>query len=175
MIERRRPSRWIVCSTQPQRERWAADNAQRQGYDTYLPMIRTEVVERGVASLRVRPLFPRYLFVHITNEQWRSLTGTFGVASIIMGDNGRPATLPEIAIDQLRARERDGYVVLPRAEEIALTPGQAVRVLAGPFEGTVGVYVGMGPAERERVLLDLLGRKTTVLVSPDNIAGENDT
>jgi transcriptional antiterminator RfaH len=142
-------------------------------YEAYLPMIRNNAVERGIAVLRDRPLFPRYLFVRIVNEQWRSLTGTFGVASIIM-DGNRPASLPDIAIDQLRARERDGYVVLPRPEEITLTPGQAVRVTTGVFEGMVGVYQGMGPAERERVLLNILGRKTTVLVVGGTITGEND-
>ena len=68
-----------------------------------------------------------------------------------------PAHMADDIIDAIRGREVDGLIVLPRAPR--LKPGQQVKVLRGAFEGKIGIYEGMSGLDRERILLDLLGRK----------------
>lgn len=121
--------------------------------------------------LTSRPLFPRYLFVWI-EEQWKSLLGTFGVTEIILvGD--RPASVADNIIEGLKAREVEGHIVLPGSSSSPkFKPGQKVRIQSGIFAGQSGVYDGMATSDRERVLLDYLGRRTPVLIAEDHLEPE---
>jgi len=162
--------RWIVVQTQPSRELWAAENIMRLGAELYFPKI-SEVTraKRGSSQLleRIRPLFPRYLFVNII-DQWRFLLGTWGVSGIIMGTNG-PATLPTATINQLRAREdQNGLVTLPQLSHGPIfVPGQSLRVMGGVFSGYVGIHQGSTAQQRQRMLLDYMGRKVPVLIADE--------
>jgi transcription antitermination factor NusG len=150
---------WVVVQTQPNRERWAAENVARQGREFYLPQIE---IMRGAAKL-IRPLFSRYLFVRIFNGQWRFLSGTWGVSGIIsFARDGTPDAIADKHIDEIRAREDStGLVRLPAIEDFVV--GQNVRVRAGLLDGQIGIYEGLDPRGREKVLLSLLGQKTVVL------------
>jgi transcriptional antiterminator RfaH len=155
--------RWLVAQTQPNREQWAAENIMRQGYAYYLPRVAEQ--RRGVTLSK--PLFPRYLFVQ-TPGQWRFLLGTFGVAAVIMHGE-EAAMVPTIHMEALRAREgADGLIVLP--EKPALVAGTSeVRVSRGHLKDHVGIYDGMSSSDRAKVLMDFLGRKTTVLVPIEDL------
>ncbi len=156
-------SGWIVARTQPRRERWAAENLSRQSYDWYLPQI--EVVSRR-GSLTVttsRPLFPSYIFIRF-RANWHSILSTFGISSVIMNLD-HPAILSQRHVDEIRARENKwGFVVLPEQAPPGFRNGQSVRVKDGTFMGRIGIYQGSTARDCEKVLLDLLGRKTTVLI-----------
>ena len=68
---------------------------------------------------------------------------------------GEPARLSDRIVDEIRARERNGLVVLP--ERSTLKPGDQVRILAGPLRGLCGLFQDQRPHERMLVLLALLG------------------
>lgn len=153
---------WIVAQTQPRRERWAAENVARQGYEFYMPHI--QMVKGKVVS--AQPLFPRYLFIR-TAGQWRFLLGTFGVTGVILNGEG-PAVMPDRNIDELRQRENsDGMVMLPVAPRKRFAQGDEIRVSGGAFAGLAGIYDDAAPQERAHVLLEYLGRKTRVLIGED--------
>jgi transcriptional antiterminator RfaH len=156
-------STWIVARTKPSRERWAAENVANQGYDYYFPKIFQ--VRKNIA--RAEPLFPCYLFIK-TDGSWRVLLSTFGISSVVVFGNS-PATVSQQIIDNFKARETDGCVELPALEECAarFKEGERVRIKEGLFSGHVGVYQGQDPKQREKVLLDFLGRKTSVLLIPE--------
>lgn len=165
MIARYRISQqpqWVVVRTQPNRERWAAENVARQGKEFYLPKT---LVRKG-ASEFIRPLFPRYLFVRIADGQWRFLTGTFGVTGIVSSHvNGAPSALADKYIDEIRAREdSNGLVRLPTVDD-GFQVGQRLRVRSGLLEGRVGMYEGTDDKGREKVLMAILGQKTVILFS----------
>jgi len=148
---------WSVVQTESQREPIAAEFLKREGFDIYLPKIRI----RSNGRARICALFPSYLFGRI-GCYWSRARWTIGVLGILMQDDEIPAQLPDKIIDEIKKREGpDGLVRLPKqANPNALKRGQAVRILRGPFEGRNGLYDGMVAHERERVLLDLLGRFT---------------
>src|SRR5262249_1179649 len=54
----------------------------------------------------------------------------------------------------IRAREVAGLIELPKPPRAR--PGDAVRILRGPFEGRLAVYAGMKPRQRIEVLVGLL-------------------
>lgn len=131
----------------------------RARYETWFPMIRQR--------RRIIPLYPTYLLVNLVQPQWHQISKTPHVIRIIMSGD-RPAPLPDSVVADLRKRERDGIVRLPRAPR--LRPGQEVRIIGGSFEGRLGLYQGQSGRDRERVLLEFLGRQVSVELPARDLA-----
>jgi transcriptional antiterminator RfaH len=142
---------WSVAQTEPQREPTAVRFLGDQGFETYLPVIK--------AKRRLVPLFPSYLFVRIELTWW-AIGRTIGVLRVLQNGD-RPAQLRDEVVMKIQAQEKNGIVKLPAPRPRFLV-GDSVRVIAGSFADKIGVYDGMTGKERERVLLDLLGRKVPV-------------
>ena len=151
---------WAVVQCESQREHAVRLLLMRRRYETYFPRIR----DRS----RIQPLFPGYLFVHLTGQQFYSVMWTPHVIRLLMAGD-QPAQLPEDVVDRLRKRERDGFVKLPLVSR-ALKRGQKVRIIRGSFEGQIGIYEGMSGVDRVRMLLELLGQTVPVELPGKDIA-----
>lgn len=161
--------RWVVARTQPNRASWAAENILRQFAEPYLPKCAEKVKVGKLYETRARLLFPGYIFVRLLDGRWRFLLGTYGVASVIMMGS-EPAIVPDADILRLKRYEDiDGLIHLPRITEEGFKPGSSVRVIEGPYAGYVGIYEGTSVKDRERILLDYLGRKTRVLIGAEQL------
>ena len=162
-------ARWYVVQTQVNGETKAAKNLLRQGYDVYLPRYLKRRRHARKVDVTAKPLFPRYLFVTIdvATQRWRSIQSTFGVARLVSnGDD--PAAVPEGVVSALRAREdENGFITLDRKP--AFAPGDKVRVLAGAFMDSSGLFNALADRDRVSILLDLLGRKVRVLLDADMV------
>ena len=155
---------WVVAVTKSQRERWAAENVQRQGFDYYLPQTLSE--PQPQRAQKPECLFPRYLFVR-TNGRWRCLLGTFGVIGLVMQGEA-PATMTEETLERLKAREdANGFIRLPSDPQQKFRAGDAVRISSGSFSGCKGIYQRTDSKERARILLDYLGRRTPILIGEE--------
>lgn len=146
--------RWYVAHTQPHREARAAAHLERQGFRAFLP-VRDRTV-RHARQLRTlsAPIFPRYLFVilDLDRDRWRSVNGTSGVASLVMG-RARPLAVPDGVVETLiDSTDAAGVVRF----EHDLRPGQKVRLVAGPFAEALGVLSRLDAAGRVEVLLQVL-------------------
>jgi transcription antitermination factor NusG len=151
-------SYWAVARLEPQRERLALHCLGLAGFETYFPRLREKRTLRG-RRVEVRPpLFPGYAFF-VVESQWHTARWSMGVIGLIM-DGLRPAKVADSVIAEIRSRERGGYVVLPRREELVV--GAQVRVLHGPLMGQFGLFAGQRPHERVLVLLALLGSQQKV-------------
>jgi transcriptional antiterminator RfaH len=128
------------------------------GYATYCPRLRTQRISHG-RRIEVRPLlFPGYAFVWI-ELQWHAARWAPGTLGLIMNGSG-PARVPDAVIAEIRSREREGLIELPKPP--GLQRGDAVRVIHGPLQGLRGLYDGMKPRERVAVLLAILGDQQRV-------------
>ena len=163
-------ARWYVVQTQVNGEAKAAQNLLRQGYAIYLPRYLKRRRHARKVDFTAKPLFPRYMFVaiDIASQRWRSIQSTFGVSRLVTnGDD--PATVPEGVVHALKAREDDkGFI--PLDSKPAFTPGDKVRVLAGAFMDSAGLFNGLADHDRVSILLDMLGRKVRVLLDADMVA-----
>jgi transcriptional antiterminator RfaH len=163
-------TRWYVVQTQVNGEAKATRNLLRQGYDVYLPRYLKRRRHARKVDFAARPLFPRYMFVaiDIATQRWRSIQSTFGVSRLVANGN-HPAIVPEGVIHSLKAREDDkGFVRLD--SKPAFAPGEKVRVLAGAFVDSAGLFSGVADHDRVSILLDMLGREVRVLLDADMIA-----
>jgi transcriptional antiterminator RfaH len=163
-------ARWYVVQTQVNGEAKAAQNLMRQGYEIYLPRYLKRRRHARKVDLTAKPLFPRYMFVAVdmATQRWRSIQSTFGVARLVSnGDD--PAMVPEGVVSALRSREdENGFISLDRKPDFA--PGDKVRVLAGAFMDSAGLFNALADRDRVSILLDLLGRKVRVLLDADMVA-----
>jgi len=140
---------WAVCQVEAQREHIARLLLMRAGFMTYCPRIRWR--------RRICPLFTGYVFVQIA-DRWYDVLWTPHVIRLLMAGD-RPANLPDAIIHAIRKRELGGLVRLP-VKNFKL--GQKVKIAGGSFEGRIGIYAGMAGKQRERVLLELLGRQVPI-------------
>src|SRR5262245_40113522 len=117
---------WYIAQTQTLRESAVQRRLEETGLQSYLP--RIQVADRPA------PLFPGYLMVQPVPE-WYAVRWTPGVVRLLM-DGERPARLPDRVVAELRQRERNGLIRLPKKPN-PLKAGQRVQITRGTFEGRV--------------------------------------
>lgn len=154
--------RWYVVQSLPRQEARAEMQLLRQGYRTFLPrMTKTVRHARKLRTVRC-PVFPGYLFValDLQKDRWRSVNGTFGVASLIMAES-LPAPAPRGVVEKLLDyMDESGLARFDRD----LREGQAIRVLTGPFANVLGRLDRLDANGRVRVLLDIMGGEVPALL-----------
>jgi transcriptional antiterminator RfaH len=151
-------SYWAVAQLQPARSGLALHCLRLANFEVYQPLLRERRVRHGRRAEVVVPLFVGYCFVSI-QLQWIRAQYCPGVLRIV-SIGQEPARVSDRVIDELRGRERNGAIELPKPR--GLHVGDPVRVRQGPFLGHIGVFAGMQPHERVAVLLALLGGQTRV-------------
>lgn len=159
---------WYLIQTKPRQEKLAEENLERQGYETYLPMAEIRRKRRGRSVRVIDPMFPRYLFIHLSDEtdDWRPIRSTLGVASLVRFGQD-PARIPNQLIDALRKRETEsGYHKL---EATTVAKGTPVRIAEGPFEGFEGLYQCSTGKERVVLLLQIAEQAVKIDVLASHI------
>jgi transcriptional antiterminator RfaH len=154
---------WYLVYSKPRQERLAVDNLARQGYETYLPIIRGRRRRQAQQAMAFEAMFPRYLFVHLSDQtdNWGPIRSTLGVSSLVRFGE-LPARVPDGLIATLRSREDE--LGVQQIAEPELKPGDRVRVAEGPMEGYEGIFQARSGRERVVILLDLVGKATRVQV-----------
>jgi transcriptional antiterminator RfaH len=156
---------WCCARTELRREATASHFLALSGFTTYTPKLRELRARNGWKVERVVPLFPSYIFVEITDGWWDA-RWCVGVLSLIMAGD-RPAPVADSIIDEIRSRERNGAVTLPRRSGLRI--GEPIKVSGGLFAGHLGLYAGQRAHERVLVLLSLLGGQQRVILSRRDI------
>ena len=159
--------KWFVVQTQVNAEAKAARNLLQQGLDIYLPRYLKRRSHARKIERIAAPLFPRYMFVRIdiAAQRWRSIQSTFGVSHLLFNGD-EPAAVRNEIVERLKEREgSDGLIQLDRRDAFAV--GDKVRVLAGAFTDSLGLFEGLADRDRVAILLDFLGRKVRVSINVD--------
>ena len=167
-LELRPGERWFVARALPHQEIRAQLNLHQLGFRSFLPRVRRTV--RHARKLRdtLKPLFPSYIFVAIdlSKHRWRSINGTFGVASLIMGVE-QPTSVPPGVVEALIASCENCRVV--RLDD-GLEIGQKVRILSGPFADALCRLEHLDDRGRVRVLLEIMGMEVATQLDRSAIA-----
>jgi transcriptional antiterminator RfaH len=161
------PAGWAVAATHPHREQSALEHLGRQDFVTYCPMIRKRHSHARRVGEVLRPLFPGYVFVHLSaaSPRWRPLMSTIGVRGVIRSGDA-PSLLDDDFVESLKAREIDGVISRPDAP---YQVGQQVR-LSGSFDGITATIIALHERDRLTVLMNLLNRPVRVTVEQSQIS-----
>jgi len=159
---------WYLVYSKSQQERIALENLERQGYRSYLPMIRNRRRRKGRFTAVVEPMFPRYLFVYLSDEtdNWGPIRSTIGVANLVRFGM-RAARVPDSLILTMQSREKDGVHTFDPPE---FKSGDRVRIVEGLMAGYEAIFQAKTGKERVLLLLQLAEDKTArIHVSGDDI------
>lgn len=160
---------WYVAKTHPSAETKALFHLQRQGFDTYLPRYLRRISHARKISWQPRPLFPTYLFVTTsdTQQRWRAINSTVGVAHLICDERG-PVPVPQGIVEDIRDSEDERGLILT-GRRVPFDKGTEVQIMEGAFADQVGWFEGATDDERVVILLDLMGRQVRATVQLDAI------
>ncbi len=135
--DRRQERCWLAAYTRSRHESLVADQLNVKGVESLLPTY--EKLSRW--SDRVRrsraPLFPGYVFVHVSNDERVPVLQTMGVVNIV-SVAGRPAPLRNDEIEKIRVCGANAELTEPHP---FLKIGHQVRVKHGPFAGWEGILL----------------------------------
>jgi transcription antitermination factor NusG len=134
---------------------------EQAGYEVYLPLVRWRTSRTRATGCR--RYSPGYIFVRV-EQLWRDIRTLPGVIKPVMSGD-EPAHVPDESIAEIRSRERNGFVELPKNK---LKPGDRVQIVSGLLAGRRGRYAGETP-KHVQVLLQMLGSERQVRLSPDAV------
>jgi len=163
---------WYCVRSQPKREHIAAAQLCRlAGVEVFCPRTRIRrATRRGVVTF-VEPLFPNYFFARFDfRTGFEKVRYSPSVSSLVhFGD--KVPQVPDAVIEELRATYGQEEVC---EQDEHVEPGDSVIIGDGPFQGMrASVLRVLNPYQRVEVLLDLLGRATSVIVNPSYLVNES--
>ncbi|MGB0063011.1 MAG: UpxY family transcription antiterminator [Terracidiphilus sp.] len=138
VADRAQSSRWFALYTASRHEKHVAKHLGQREVEFFLPLYKAQ--RKWANGLKVTldlPLFPGYLFVHISRSERARVLGVPGALSVVGGTGGEPAWLPDATIDALRTALAER---LARPHPL-LTAGQRVRIRSGALSGFEGIVV----------------------------------
>ncbi len=156
---------WFAVYTRPRQERLAREHLARQGFECFLPMaLNPYQKHRRGQGARGEPLFPRYLFLRaeVGQQNLAVVRSTRGAVDLVRSGHALLRVDERIVRGLLARRDPESGLVMLSPDPVVV--GERVRVFDGPLAGLEGVLAERHGERRALLLLELLGRTTTVEV-----------
>jgi transcription elongation factor/antiterminator RfaH len=146
--------KWYVIYTKPCAEDMARENLERKNIDVFLPKIRESRHSSKGQEVKIKPLFPNYLFAHMAYpDDYYAVIWAKGVRRIV-GDGTEPIPLDNSVVDFFKKQTEEKGFIQPSSR---LKTGDTVRVRNGALEGIIGIVDGsIDEKGRIKVLMDFL-------------------
>ena len=161
-------SAWYAAQLRPNGDAMALVNLERQGFNTFRPLLwETKTSGKG-PQRQLRPMFPGYLFVefNIRHPEWAKIRSTRGISRLVGNMNGEPSRIPHGLIDILKQRCAGN---LTNSTANPLQPGDNVYVSSGPFAAFLATVERMGAKNRVWLLIDFMGRASRFSADADQL------
>ena len=162
---------WFILQYKPNSHHQATKNLDRQGFETFLPLHDTTLRKASRFVTSTKPLFPGYMFVSFdkTEFKWHKINNTYGVSRLVTF-NSILKSIPTTFIDHLMKRYDLSGKLIPIKN---LKKGDQVNILEGPFANFVATVEKYEDGQRIWVLMDLMGRKSKIQATIDNLQLSN--
>ena len=153
---------WLVATYKINEVRRVESNLLNQKFDYYLPKITTKKIN---SYPKVEVLFPGYIFVNTSFENYSALKYTMGIRKIIkFGDN--ISCISDQEIEAMQMAEETSKID-PVASQIQI--GQDVVIAKGSLTGSIVKVCSLPPKERVGILLSFLGSLRRVTISEKDL------
>lgn len=129
--------RWYAAYTCANHEKRVRDQLKYRSVESFLPLYETMRRWKDRRMQLQLPLFPGYVFVHITLRDRLRVLQVPGVVRLV-GFDGHLSALPDEEIEAIRRGLADGVRVEPHP---FLAVGRRVRIKCGPLEGRHGILL----------------------------------
>ena len=157
---------WLAAYTRSRHERRVADQLRLKNLEFLLPTYQrlsrwSDRIQRTDA-----PLFPGYIFVHISAQERVPVLETGGVVHLV-SSAGKPAVLGDDDVERLRACSFRSGDVEPHPY---LRIGHRVRVKHGPFAGWEGTLVEKQNSVRLVITVDQIMKSVAINLHGADVA-----
>ena len=157
--------RWFAAYTATHHEKQALELLTKRQIDCYLPLYRAYRHWKKQVPVSIDlPLFPNYIFVHITQSQRAMVLGTPAVYAIV-GSGPKAWELPTPEIEALRAGLPERKV----QPHPYLTVGNRARIRSGVMAGLEGVIVRQKNNLHLVLSLDQIMQSIAIEVAPEEL------
>jgi transcription antitermination factor NusG len=149
--------KWLIASYKVNEVKRVEINLLNQKFEYYLPKIISKNIN---SSPKEEVLFPGYIFVNTSLENYSALKYTMGIKNIIkFGDNISCISSEEIEAMQMAEKTSK---IDPVASQIQI--GQDAIIAKGSLTGSIVKVCSLPSKERVGVLLSFLGslRRVTI-------------
>ena len=153
---------WLVATYKINEIRRLQSNLLNQKFDYYLPKITIKNIN---SNTKEEVLFPGYIFVNTSFENYSALKYTMGIKNIIkFGDK-----ISCISDEEIKAMQMadEASKIDPVAPQIQI--GQDVIIAKGSLAGTIVKICSLTSKERVGVLLSFLGSVRRVTISEKDL------
>jgi len=156
---------WFALYTMPQSEQNIRRLLDLRGIESFVPTFEVQRVWRNRQRVKtMRPLFPSYVFVHITNRQRGTVLSSPGALRII-GNSHASLPIPDREIEFLRS-ETSKRKIEPYLDLII---GNRVRIRSGPMEGLEGVLVEKRNSLRFVLTVAMINQHAAIEMNADEL------
>ena len=148
---------WLVATYKINQVKRLEGNLYIQNFDYYLPKITIKNIN---SNAKVEALFPGYIFINTSFENYSTLKYTMGIRNILkFGDN-----IPFISNKEIEAMKlaEETSKIDPVASHIQL--GQEVMIAKGSLAGSIVKVCSLPAKERVGVFLSFLGSMRKVSI-----------
>ena len=154
--------KWFIALYKTNEVKRLESNLLNQNFDFYLPKITIKKIN---VAPKVEVLFPGYIFVNTSLENYSALKYTIGIKKIIkFGDNISYISSEEIEAMQMA---EETSKIDPVAPQIQI--GQDVIIAKGSLAGSIVKVCSLPIKERVGVLLSFLGSVRRVTISEQDL------
>jgi transcriptional antiterminator RfaH len=158
---------WFILQFKSNSHHLAEKNLNRQGFETFLPLHNTTTRRLSRFMSATKPLFPGYMFIRFdkAETEWNKINNTYGVSRLITF-NSSLKSIPTSFVNSLMMQYDLSGKLLPMK---TLKKGDHVTVVQGPFANFIATVEKYEADQRIYILMDLMGRKTKIQTSSDNL------
>lgn len=157
--------RWYAVFTVPQNEKSVMRHLDLREVESFLPAYETIRVWKNRQRVKtILPLFPTYLFVHISSRERVRVLESPGVLQIV--GNGRESIpVADADIETLRAGV-NARLVEPYCD---LVIGERVRVKSGVLQGVQGTLVRRSGGDRFVLSFESINQHAAIQVRAEDL------
>ena len=153
---------WLIALYKSNEVKKVERNLSNQKFEYYLPKIITKNIN---SSPKQEVLFPGYIFVNTSLENYSALKYTIGIKNIIkFGENISCISYEEIEAMQMAEKRSK---INPVVSQIKI--GQDVMIAKGSLTGIIAKVCSLPSKERVSILLSLLGSVRRVTISEKDL------
>jgi len=157
--------RWYAVFTVPQNEKAVVRHLDIRDIESFLPTYETVRLWKNRQRVKIRvPLFPTYLFVHISCSDRTRVLQTPGVLQIV-GKGRESVPLPDSEIECLRVSSC-AHQIEPYRD---LVIGEKVRIKNGVMRGVEGTLVRKTSGMRFVLTLELISQHAAIQVNAKDL------
>lgn len=154
---------WFVARTKPRCEKKLAQHARRNEIHYYLPLMKSKKIYQKRKVEFTKPLFPGYLFVCMNFNQKQTLLISGFSAGFL------PVKHQQHLLDELKALHKIPDDNIKIGYQYWLSSGLEVKIISGPFAGSIGVVESHDKIDEVRLQVDILRQAVLVRINPRDV------